>query len=137
LPPDLLAAIPELTCITPAAVKGVATFYPHFRLRPAGRHTIKVCIGTACYVKGAEQTYAAFRQVLKIGEGEDTDPARRFTVAKVACLGCCMLAPAVQIDDRIFGWVGPGKVDQVLDEFLTDLGTPAFQSAPGAGGSAR
>jgi NADH-quinone oxidoreductase subunit F len=118
LPIDLLNLIPTLTQITPTAIRGVMNYYAHFRLRPAGRHSIKVCIGTACYVKGSESTFQAFRDRLKIPDNDDTDPDRLFTVAKVACLGCCMLAPAVQIDDLIYGWVSPTEIRRVLDEFL-------------------
>jgi NADH:ubiquinone oxidoreductase subunit F (NADH-binding)/NADH:ubiquinone oxidoreductase subunit E len=127
LPQALLELIPEMTRISPAMVRGVATYYSHFRLRPAGKHMIKVCTGTACYVKGAEQTYSAFRERLKIRDEDDTDPERLFTIAKVACLGCCMLAPAVQIDDRIYGWVTPSDTRRVLEEFLNEAAAPAPQ----------
>ncbi len=118
LPEELLALIPEMTNISPASVTGVISFYSYFRLKPAGKHRIMVCIGTACYVKGAEQTYQAFRDFLHIPDGEDTDEKRLFTLSKVACLGCCMLAPAVQIDNLVFGWVEPTEVGRVIDEFL-------------------
>ncbi|MBF0543077.1 MAG: NAD(P)H-dependent oxidoreductase subunit E [Candidatus Riflebacteria bacterium] len=117
LPIEILNMIPEMTQITPFAIKGVMTFYPHFRLRPGGKHTINVCIGTACYVKGAERTFQAFREYLKIKENDDTDPDRLFTIGKVACLGCCMLAPAVQIDDLIFGRVTADEIGRVISEF--------------------
>jgi NADH-quinone oxidoreductase subunit F len=118
LPPDALQRIPEITDITPASVAGVATFYGQFRLQPAGQHTVKVCIGTACHVKGAETVFDAFKRHLNIAEDEDTDVDRLFTVEKVACLGCCMLAPAVQIDDITYGYVEPGKAGNVLRDFL-------------------
>jgi len=118
LPPEALRRIPAITAITPAAVAGVSTFYSQFRHTPAGRHTVKVCIGTACHVKGAETIYTAFRRHLRIADGADTDADRLFTVEKVACLGCCMLAPAVQIDDLTYGCVTPPKVGSVLRDFL-------------------
>ncbi|MBF0409031.1 MAG: NAD(P)H-dependent oxidoreductase subunit E [Candidatus Riflebacteria bacterium] len=117
LPPEILNQIPEMTEISSSSIKGVMTYYSYFRLRPGGIHTIRVCIGTACYVKGAEKTYSAFREHLKIKDNDDTDPDRIFTVGKVACLGCCMLAPAVQIDDTIFGRVTADEVEKVLAEF--------------------
>ena len=95
LPEAALRRVCEVAGVSPAEVAGVATFYTQFRHRPAGRHMIKVCIGTACHVKGAETVYHGFRQYLDIPEGEDTDSEGLFTVEKVACLGCCMLAPAV------------------------------------------
>ncbi len=118
LPEEALRRVCETTEITPAAITGVATFYSQFRLTPAGEHIIKVCVGTACHVKGAETVYHGFRQYLDIPEGEDTDADRLFTVTKVACLGCCMLAPAVQIDDVTYGYVNTQKVAGVLRDFL-------------------
>lgn len=120
LPAAGLNEIARLTPFTPAQISGAATFYSQFRLRPAGRHCIKVCIGTACHVKGAPRVIDAFRRFLEIRDGEDTDAAGNFTVEGVACLGCCMLAPAVQIDDLVYGPVEPGNVGNVLDDFLSE-----------------
>jgi NADH-quinone oxidoreductase subunit F len=84
---------------------------------PYGKHIIKVCIGTACHVKGAGNVYDAFRRELQL-EGDDITTADgRYSIEKVACLGCCALAPVVQIDEKIFGHVQPGRVREVLDEF--------------------
>ena len=85
---EALAAVAQQLGVSEAEVTGVATFYGQFRLRPVGRHTIKVCIGTACHVKGADRTYEAFCRELGIASGEDTDAQGEFTVEKVACLGC-------------------------------------------------
>ena len=140
LPPDALRRIPALTDIRPADVIGVATFYRQFRLRPAGEHRVKVCIGTACHVKGAEHVFDAFRKHLRIEGAEDTDADRLFTVEKVACLGCCMLAPAVQIDDITYGFVQPGGVGKVLRDFLAARAAdeaPDAVAAAAAAGEAR
>lgn len=118
LPDEALQRIAETTRIRPSDITGVATFYGQFRLQPAGSHTIKVCIGTACHVKGADTIYEAFKRHLGIAPDSDTDADRLFTVEKVACLGCCMLAPAVQIDDITYGHVQPPKVGDVLTDFL-------------------
>ncbi len=118
LPEQALRRIPELTDIHPASIAGVSTFYSQFRHQPAGQHFIKVCIGTACHVKGAETVYEAFKRHLRIPHDRDTDEDGLFTVEKVACLGCCMLAPAVQIDDITYGFVGPPTVGKVLRDFL-------------------
>ena len=118
LPEPALRRVAATTQITPATVEGVASFYAQFRRRPAGRHTIKVCIGTACHVKGADAVFDAFKRHLRIPAGEDTDRERLFTVDKVACLGCCMLAPAVQIDDVTYGFVEPAKVGAVVKDFV-------------------
>jgi len=118
LPKEALERVCELTDIMPASITGVSTFYSQFRHHPAGRHTIKVCIGTACHVKGGEQIYEAFQRNLGIPADEDTDPQKIFTVEKVACLGCCMLAPVLQIDDITYGHLTTDQVPMVLRDFL-------------------
>ncbi|MBN2434599.1 MAG: NAD(P)H-dependent oxidoreductase subunit E [Spirochaetes bacterium] len=98
--------------------RGCATFYTYFRFTPPARHAIHVCIGTACHMKGAEKIYETFREKLSIADNEDIDPKGLFSVDKVACLGCCMLAPAVQIDDTIYGPVNPEDVEGTIKTFL-------------------
>ncbi len=121
LPTPALERLCEITDITPAQVAGVSTFYTQFRHRPAGKHRIKVCIGTACHVKGAGAIYDAFRDYLNIEGDEDTDADGLFTVEKVACLGCCMLAVAVQMDETIYGHVKTSTVGQVIHDYLASL----------------
>ncbi|MHC4509640.1 MAG: NADH-quinone oxidoreductase subunit NuoE family protein, partial [Planctomycetota bacterium] len=99
LPEEALERVCRITEITPASIAGVSTFYNQFRHRPVGRHIIHVCVGTACHVKGADRVHEAFQRHLGIAEGDDTDADKMFTVERIACLGCCTLAPAVQIDD--------------------------------------
>lgn len=118
LPPEALERLTETTDITPDAVTGVSTFYHQFRHHPVGKHIVKTCIGTACHVSGASTIDETFRQELKIGDKEHTDADGQFTVEKVACLGCCMLAPVVQIDEVIYGYVEPAKVPDLLSDFL-------------------
>jgi len=118
VPVEAVGIIADRLGVSEADVTGVVTFYGQFRLRPAGTHIIKVCIGTACHVKGAELTYEAFKRELGIGESEDTDDDGIFTVEKVACLGCCMLAVAVQVDETIYANVTPATVRGVLDDVL-------------------
>ena len=117
LPADALDCIYERTDIDRAQLLSVATFYSQFRMAPYGQHVIKVCIGTACHVKGASRVYDAFVRELKLPEGTITTADGKYSIEKVACLGCCALAPVVQIDDKIFGHVQLGKVREVLDEF--------------------
>lgn len=119
LPPAALERVAEITEITPAAITGVSTFYHQFRHRPVGRHIIKTCVGTACHVKGSAVLDEAFRTHLKLRPGEQTDERGDFTVEKVACLGCCMLASVVQIDDVIYGHVEPWSVPDLLRDVLT------------------
>ncbi len=118
LPEEALERVCAITDITPARIEGVATFYSQFRRRPMGRHLVRVCIGTACHVKGAGVVHDAFYRHLGIAEGDDTDPERVFTVEKVACLGCCTLAPVVQIDGLTYGHMAPDLVPRVLRDFL-------------------
>ncbi|MDZ7347079.1 MAG: NAD(P)H-dependent oxidoreductase subunit E, partial [candidate division KSB1 bacterium] len=129
LPEPLLRRLCELTRITPAAVAGVSTFYTQFRHAVAGQHIIHICHGTACHVKGADLVHDAVRRELRLKEGEDTDGDRLFTVEKVACLGCCTLAPVVQIDRVTYGHVEPASVGNMLHDFLTRRKTSGKQSS--------
>ena len=116
--PEALADLAARLHVPLNRVYSVASFYQAFRFTPCGKHQIKVCVGAACYVKGAEHVYEAFRKHLNIPEDGDTSPDGLFTVSKVACLGCCMLAVAVQIDKHIFGHVTPSTVGRVVRDFL-------------------
>ena len=118
LPKPILRRLCEITQVTPAQIAGVASFYNQFRMKPAGEHLIKVCHGTACHVAGAPEITAAVRRHLRLGEEEDTDEDRCFTVTKVACLGCCSLAPVMQIDDVTYGHMTPGMVGEAVEDFL-------------------
>ncbi len=118
LPEEALRRVSEITQITAAQIAGVSTFYTQFRHHPVGRHIVSVCNGTACHVKGAEFVYEALRRHLKLQGDNDTDADGVFTVQKVTCLGCCTLAPAMQIDDVTYGHLSGELVPVVLDEFL-------------------
>ncbi len=118
LPQPALERVCQLSEITPSEITGVSSFYDRFRDHPAGRHIIRVCVGTACHIKGADNIYDAFTRHLGIGPDEDTDAQGLFTLEKVACLGCCTLAPAVQIDQLTYGHLAPDKIEQVLEDFL-------------------
>lgn len=116
LPESALRRVCKITDITPAAITGVSTFYSQFRHTPIGQHLIRVCVGTACHVKGSELVHDAFCRELHIGEGQDTDPEGLFTVQKIACLGCCTIAPVVQIDDVTYGHVKIEGVANILQD---------------------
>ncbi|MDW8080061.1 MAG: NAD(P)H-dependent oxidoreductase subunit E [Thermoguttaceae bacterium] len=118
LPQWALERICQQTGISPAQIWGVATFYSQFRLSPVGKHLVQVCHGTACHAGGAWLVQQAFEHYLGIPPGSDTDPARLFTIEKIACLGCCSLAPVVRIDDVIYGHLSPARVPQILRDFL-------------------
>ena len=117
LPKPALERLCEVSEITPEAVTGVSTFYSQFRHYPVGKHIVKTCVGTACHVSGANILDETFRTELKIPAKGHTDPSNEFTAEKVACLGCCMLAPVVQIDDVIYGDVEPWKVPDLIKDF--------------------
>ena len=118
LPEAALRRVCELTRITPAQIAGIGTFYNQFRHRPMGRHLVSVCHGTACHVKGSVPVHDALHRHLGITGPEDTDPQGLFTVQKVACLGCCTLAPVMQIDGVTYGHLTPDRVPEVLEDFL-------------------
>jgi NADH:ubiquinone oxidoreductase subunit E len=99
--------------IPTAHIWGVATFYHCVSLTPKGEHTISVCLGTACYVKGAEEILDAIKEELKIKMGETT-PDNQFTLLETRCLGACGLAPVVMIDDKIYGELTPKKILDIL-----------------------
>ncbi|WP_461643276.1 NAD(P)H-dependent oxidoreductase subunit E [Labilibaculum euxinus] len=117
LPESALKRVCEITTITEAQITGISTFYSQFRHQPVGKHIIRVCVGTACHVKGAKQVYDGFRRELGLEKGIDTDAQKLFTVEEVACLGCCTLAPVVQIDAVTYGHVETGKVAEIIEDF--------------------
>ncbi len=98
-------------------IYGVVTFYSQFRLRPLGRHTIKLCRGTACHVAGSLDLASDVRRLLGLSEGEDTTKDLRFTLEEVACLGCCSLAPAVMVDKDVHGKITVQKLAKLLEEY--------------------
>ncbi|MBN1443656.1 MAG: NAD(P)H-dependent oxidoreductase subunit E [Planctomycetes bacterium] len=130
LPREALQRVCELTDIRPADIVGVSTFYDHFRFEPVGEHLVRVCCGTACHVKGAELIHDAIRDQLQLPPGADTDERRKFTVQKVACLGCCTLAPVVQVGDTAYGFLKPDGVAKMLRDVEESSGRRADTEAP-------
>jgi len=134
LPEEVLRHVCKTTEITPAAITGVSTFYDMFRHRPAGKHIVRVCRGTACHVTGAERVEDALRKQFKIAPGADTDAERQFTIEPVSCLGCCTLAPVVRMDQNTYGHVTVEKLPQVIREFHAELDSATapvqFKAAP-------
>ena len=122
LPPEAMARLGKLTGMSLARIAGVASFYSQFRFTPVGRHSIKVCHGTACYVRGAQELSDAIMRDLEIPEGSDTDERRLFTVEKVACLGCCSLAPCLMIDEVTYGHLTPKTAPEAVEDFLKEYG---------------
>lgn len=135
LPEEALRYLAEKSEITTAEIIGVASFYSQFRLHPVGEHMIKVCVGTACHVKGAGQVYDAFRRELKLADGINTDSIGKYTIEKVACLGCCTLAPVVQIDGTTYGHVASDQVGQIIEDFESIKGKRDLKKARKADGT--
>jgi len=95
---------------------GVATFYAQFHLEEHGRHSVRVCKGTACHVRGRQIIQEAIDEELGIRPGQTTED-RRFTLETVACLGTCFLAPVVMVDHDYYGTVNPYKVGEILSTY--------------------
>jgi NADH:ubiquinone oxidoreductase subunit E len=113
---DQLNAVSHLAQIPLTKVTGVATFYHYFRLTPKGRHIISVCMGTACYVKGAEKISQKLMDELGIHFGETTKDGL-FSLEAARCLGTCGLAPVIMIDEQVYGPMTPSEVSIILDKY--------------------
>ena len=116
LPREAMLEIAAFLNIPAIDVYGVVTFYNQFRLNPPGRHSVRVCLGTACHMKGGYITLDAWKRRLGIDTGETT-PDREFDLDTVACVGCCVMAPVTVVDDKPQGKVEPTKVDGILLSF--------------------
>ena len=102
--------------IPTSRIFGVITFYAQFYTTPRGRHTVRVCRGTACHVRGGKNVLKAVQQALGIGEGETT-PDFKFTFETVACLGACALSPVLLVNKNYYGKLTPAKVGKVLKQY--------------------
>lgn len=122
LPEDVLTFIASELDISPARVYGVATFFAHFTLKPKGKHIIKVCDGTACHVKRSTTIIDAINAKLNLTATENTTKDKLFTLETVSCLGACGLAPAMVIDNEVYGQVTPEKVTKIIDDIMNQEG---------------
>jgi NADH-quinone oxidoreductase subunit E len=113
LPQNAMCEIATTTGRSPAEIFGVATFYAQFRFKPMGKHVMKVCHGTACHVQSADSLDTVVESKLGVKPG-DTTPDGKFTVERVACLGCCSLAPVVMIDGEVYGRLTGDKLGKIL-----------------------
>jgi NADH-quinone oxidoreductase subunit E len=111
-----LEMVADHLSISPGEVYGVATFYNQFRFHPPGKHQIKVCLGTACHVAGGDIILENFERKLGIKDGETTAD-REYSVERVACVGCCALAPVAVIDESVRGHMQPSKVEGIFVQF--------------------
>ena len=115
LPKESIHNISRWLKISENEIFGVATFYAQFRFTPPGKHHIKVCLGTACHVKGGEQMIEVLKRRLMVNPGETTADGK-YDLERVACLGCCALAPVVNLDKKIFAQMSVLKLQGILDE---------------------
>ncbi len=113
LPPEVMLGISEFLNIPDIDIYSVVTFYNQFRLNPPGKHSIRVCMGTACHVGGGTIILDAWRRRLGIDKRETT-PDREFDLDTLACVGCCAMAPVTVIDDEVQGRISPTRVDGIL-----------------------
>jgi NADH-quinone oxidoreductase subunit E len=102
LPIEALQQVTQNTDITAAQIYGVATFYAQFRLEPLGEHIVRVCHGTSCHVRGIVGITDTICDLLGL-DGEGTTEDQKYTLEKVACLGCCSLSPVIMVDDKVYG----------------------------------
>ena len=116
IPLDVQELVSEETHIPVAEIYGVVTFYSFFSLNPKGKNVIGVCLGTACYVKGSQQIIDKFSEILGIKPGETTEDGQ-FTLSALRCIGACSIAPAVNINGKVYPKMTVDKVQGLVDEY--------------------
>jgi NADH:ubiquinone oxidoreductase subunit E len=116
LPEEVLVSVGKRLGISMSRIYGVVTFYAQFYLSPRGRHTVRVCRGTACYVRGGKSILNVVKETLGIGEGETTEDFM-FSLETVACLGTCFLAPVMMIDRSYYGKLIPQRVPSIIRSY--------------------
>jgi NADH-quinone oxidoreductase subunit E len=120
LPEEVQIHVANRFFIHHADVSGVISFYNYFTTQPRGKYQINVCMGTACYVKGAETVRQEFERVLGIKTGEVT-PDGNFSLESLRCVGACGLAPVVMIADQVYGHMTPQKVQEILEQYFVEV----------------
>lgn len=116
LPQQILREVSESLGVSISRIYGVATFYSQFHLEPRGENIIRVCMGTACHVRGGEDILEEIQDELGIDDGETTEDLE-FTLESVACIGACGLAPVIMINDDTHGRLEPDMISGILDEY--------------------
>ncbi len=116
LPEDAMRQVARFVRLPESKVFGVATFYARFHLQPRGKHTIRLCCGTACHVRGAKRISDKVKEVLQVDVGQTTKDMK-YTFEEVACIGACGLAPVMTIDEKTFGKLSPDKAKDILESF--------------------
>ncbi len=115
IPLEVQELVSERTGISVAEIYGVVTFYSFFSLKPKGKYVIGCCLGTACYVKGAQQAIDKFSELLGIKPGQTTEDGL-FTLDALRCLGACGIAPAVSVNGKVYPKVAVNQVQGIIDE---------------------
>jgi NADP-reducing hydrogenase subunit HndA len=116
LPAEVQEVVSGELVVPVAKVYGVVTFYSFFTMTPKGKHPISICMGTACYVRGAEKVLDEFRKELGLQVGQTTTDGK-FSLSSLRCVGACGLAPVVMVGDKTFGRVAPDDVKNILKEY--------------------
>lgn len=116
LPSELQLFIARKLGIPAAEVYGVVSFYSYFTTNPVGKHTINVCLGTACFVRGADELLEELKDKLNINANETTSDGQ-FTLKDVRCIGACGLAPLITVDDKVYGRVQKSELDDILSNY--------------------
>ena len=117
LSPEAITEIGRFLGITPNDIYSVASFYAQFRFKRQGKHTIKVCQGTACHVRGGHQILEAVERELRLKPGQSTTEDYQFTLERVACFGACALAPVMVIDDTVYGLMTVSRALKLVAEY--------------------
>jgi NADP-reducing hydrogenase subunit HndA len=117
LPAEVQEVIAKELNASVAKVYGVVTFYSFFTMIPQGEFPISICMGTACYVRGAEQVLSEFKRQLKVEVGESTEDGK-FSINCLRCVGACGLAPVVTVGEKVYGRVAPSDVKKIIGEYL-------------------
>ncbi|MBR1737041.1 MAG: NAD(P)H-dependent oxidoreductase subunit E [Firmicutes bacterium] len=121
IPLEVQEVVSKETGISVAEIYGVVTFYSFFSLTPKGKYVIGCCLGTACYVKGAQQVIDKFCEILEINPGETTKDGL-FTIDALRCIGACGIAPAVSINGKVYPKMSVSQVTEVVNEYLAAEG---------------
>lgn len=116
LPRDVQLFVARKLGIPGAEVFGVVSFYSYFTTKPRGKHTISVCLGTACFVRGSDKIIERVKEKLSIESNEITEDGL-FTLKDVRCIGACGLAPVVMVDDKVFGRVKQEDLDEIINAY--------------------
>jgi NADH-quinone oxidoreductase subunit E/NADP-reducing hydrogenase subunit HndA len=116
LPAEVQELIAKELNVSVAQVYGVVSFYSFFTMTPKGEHPISVCMGTACYVRGAEKVLDEFKRILNINVGETT-PDGKFSLTALRCIGACGLAPVITIGEQVYGRLSPEDVQGIVDKY--------------------